>query len=330
MAFGRTLSCQAMGYVDDVVSEIVKRAAQGGSSKLSDQEIEKYIAELILKESQESEKKYAREGVSAYLDPERRSRLPKPNTRFLASVVKSTHSHNKALLEQLQEDARSKLKTLQKTETPERKRKSHELDTQRDPDRDRRRPRSEDDTRRRRDRGDNYSPNRRDATEEDKSTRRGRDTYEEDTRKRRRVEAEPEAEKVLECIVPKATSEDSPPAEPKTFRGRGSVGPVRLDQLFTEGYNPRLDFDNYDDSSLHHYVEALQELNPKATASKEKKSKKEKKKHKKKKKKKKKEKDGVESVNEMEDAASDTSESSTTFGPVYEGPRVDLSAQCPW
>ncbi|KAJ3410631.1 hypothetical protein HDV05_003522 [Chytridiales sp. JEL 0842] len=74
----------------------------------------------------------------------------------------------------------------------------------------------------------------------------------------------------------------------KVIRGRGSIGGSRLDKFFEPGYNPRLDFDNYDDSSLHHYISALEEVSEKQKKTTEKKSKEKRKSKKKKKKKKKK------------------------------------------
>jgi hypothetical protein len=72
----------------------------------------------------------------------------------------------------------------------------------------------------------------------------------------------------------------------RVIRGRGAVGSSRLDKFFEPGYNPRLDFDNYDDTNMHHYITAFEELKEELDGSKSLKKKKTKKKKKKKSKKK--------------------------------------------
>ncbi|KAI8812700.1 hypothetical protein BJ742DRAFT_866101 [Cladochytrium replicatum] len=47
---------------------------------------------------------------------------------------------------------------------------------------------------------------------------------------------------------------------PSKVRGRGTTGSARLDKYFEEGYDPRLDMDNYDDENIHWYVHSLQEF----------------------------------------------------------------------
>ncbi|KAJ3219435.1 hypothetical protein HDU67_001266 [Dinochytrium kinnereticum] len=124
----------------------------------------------------------------------------------------------------------------------------------------------------------------------------------------------------------------------RVFRGRGNVGPVHLDKLFTEGYNPRLDIENYDESNLHHYVDALEDLSTKTMKSSKKKKSKEAKKEKKDKKKKKKKKHSVDDRDLEESCTkeafnapkSPSLEDKRTYGPAYNGPRTDINSACPW
>jgi hypothetical protein len=52
--------------VNDVVSELIRVAAGSKARNVSDQDIDKYVADLILKEAEEKRKKYTQVGVQAY------------------------------------------------------------------------------------------------------------------------------------------------------------------------------------------------------------------------------------------------------------------------
>lgn len=52
--------------VNDVVSELIRAAAGSKARYVSDQDVDKYVADLILKEAEEKRKKYNKVGVQAY------------------------------------------------------------------------------------------------------------------------------------------------------------------------------------------------------------------------------------------------------------------------
>ncbi|KAI8818493.1 uncharacterized protein EV422DRAFT_569541 [Fimicolochytrium jonesii] len=60
--------------------------------------------------------------------------------------------------------------------------------------------------------------------------------------------------------VPGRKAVELDPHTQRIKRGRGAIGSSRLDKFFDDGYDPALDLDNYDDASLVHYVERLEEL----------------------------------------------------------------------
>jgi hypothetical protein len=67
-----------------------------------------------------------------------------------------------------------------------------------------------------------------------------------------------------------AEAEEQKEKRPTIVRGRGAVGSSRIDKVFSKDYNPRLDYENYDDGSLQYYVDAIEELkNSRAGSSKE-------------------------------------------------------------
>ncbi|CEG70368.1 hypothetical protein RMATCC62417_06279 [Rhizopus microsporus] len=81
--------------VNNIVSDLMRAAAGAGARNVSDEDIDKYVADLILKEAEEKRKKYQEVGIQAYQPV---TRKPRPNTRFLLNVVKATDSHNQAVL----------------------------------------------------------------------------------------------------------------------------------------------------------------------------------------------------------------------------------------
>ncbi|KAJ3108956.1 hypothetical protein HDU97_009689 [Phlyctochytrium planicorne] len=327
-----------MSALDDIVTKLLKNAKSGGTSKLSDSDVEKYIADLIVKEANDAERKYAESGIDAYLGNSKRA--PKPNTRFLATVVRSTDNHNKALLDQISQDAKERLKSLRNDRhgTAHGKHRSKNSKSQRETSPGRKKRHKEE-----------YSENEEDVTPPIKKAKQN-----------------DEEEYSLQPVRQNNEEENSP--QPKIraaprVRGRGNIGPVRLDKLFTEGYNPRLDIDNYDENSLQYYVDALDELQAgteqtakkkkkfkdqekkgkkSKKAKKEKKDKKEKKeKREKKKRKSKKGQDSSDSSSSQSDhvispsepqnkLSANVSDKEETYGPVYSGPRLDLTGSCPW
>ncbi|KAJ3089673.1 hypothetical protein HK102_005786 [Quaeritorhiza haematococci] len=97
--------------LDSVVSSLVRAAVGGDASQVSDLDLDKYVADLILKESANSQKKYNEMGIRAYLESQKPN-LPKPNKRFLSTIIQSTDDHNKALLRQIKEESDKRLEDL--------------------------------------------------------------------------------------------------------------------------------------------------------------------------------------------------------------------------
>lgn len=52
--------------VNSVVSDLIRAAAGASARNVSDQDVDKYVADLILKEAEEKRKKYNQVGVKAY------------------------------------------------------------------------------------------------------------------------------------------------------------------------------------------------------------------------------------------------------------------------
>ncbi|KAF8481631.1 hypothetical protein DFH94DRAFT_402786 [Russula ochroleuca] len=84
--------------LSSVVSGLV-RAQIGASvsSTVTDEDLDRHVAELILKEAKKKAEQYGQQGVSAYL-PQPESNVPKPNKRFLSSIIRNTDDHNKSIL----------------------------------------------------------------------------------------------------------------------------------------------------------------------------------------------------------------------------------------
>lgn len=52
--------------VNDVVANLIRAAAGSSAKDVSDQDVDKYVADLILKEAEEKRNKYKQVGVQAY------------------------------------------------------------------------------------------------------------------------------------------------------------------------------------------------------------------------------------------------------------------------
>ncbi|WVQ74224.1 hypothetical protein IAR50_003819 [Cryptococcus sp. DSM 104548] len=90
--------------LNSVVSRLV-RAASGISADISDADLDAHVAQLLAQEAKAKETKWSELGLSGLLgnsmlagrdepDPS----LPKPNKRFLASIIRTVDGHNSALL----------------------------------------------------------------------------------------------------------------------------------------------------------------------------------------------------------------------------------------
>ncbi|EAL19133.1 hypothetical protein CNBH2320 [Cryptococcus deneoformans B-3501A] len=98
--------------LNSVVNRLV-RAAAGISQDISDVELDAHVAQLLAEEAKAKELKWSELGLTGLLgnsmaagrdspDPS----LPKPNKRFLASVIRTVDGHNNALLRSQAEAAK--------------------------------------------------------------------------------------------------------------------------------------------------------------------------------------------------------------------------------
>ncbi|KAG1889680.1 uncharacterized protein F5891DRAFT_1186164 [Suillus fuscotomentosus] len=85
--------------LSSVVSNLV-RASMGTavSPSITDDDLDRHVAELILREAKQKAESYGTVGIRAYLPPAPDPNAPRPNKRFLSSIIKSTDDHNKTIL----------------------------------------------------------------------------------------------------------------------------------------------------------------------------------------------------------------------------------------
>lgn len=76
-----------------------------------------YVAELLKKDAKAKNKEYEFVGLSAFRSSRPASNAPKPNTRFLRNIIRHTYSHNAALKEKEEADAKARLRALRKDGT---------------------------------------------------------------------------------------------------------------------------------------------------------------------------------------------------------------------
>ncbi|KAH8997183.1 hypothetical protein EDB86DRAFT_933769 [Lactarius hatsudake] len=88
----------ADGSLSSVVSSLV-RAQMGVSvpTTVTDEDLDRHVADLILKEAKKKAEQYDKQGIRAYL-PHQESNVPKTNKRFLSSIIRNTDDHNKSVL----------------------------------------------------------------------------------------------------------------------------------------------------------------------------------------------------------------------------------------
>ncbi|KAJ3045519.1 hypothetical protein HDV00_009174 [Rhizophlyctis rosea] len=300
-----TASTAPKGALHSVVSSLTRAAVGGAASDIQDDDIDRYVAELIAQEAAVANKRYDTFGVSAFLG--QKKNLPKPNKRFLSNVIKSTDAHNEALLRKEREEAEDRLKELKRKRREElnpdsRDRRRRHRDRESGDAADGRHDRDSR-KRRRRERDDRVSEYESDECGGDRhrptgiehkvghSSDRSRSRSPKGRLKgggyRRGSESDDDsvAREVSHSAAQTAPSSvmssqtrpitdsrstnpapqptphptSSTPSPPK-MRGRGTTGSTRLDKYFSAGYDPRLDLDNYDDNSLLHYIENLEEL----------------------------------------------------------------------
>ncbi|EIN14254.1 hypothetical protein PUNSTDRAFT_123873 [Punctularia strigosozonata HHB-11173 SS5] len=112
--------------LSSVVSDLV-RAQMGSSvpSTVSDEDLDRHVAELILKEARQKADRYATSGIAAYL-PQKDSNAPKTNKRFLSSIIRSTDDHNRTILRAQAEAAEELRLQREEEERHERRKRAEE------------------------------------------------------------------------------------------------------------------------------------------------------------------------------------------------------------
>ncbi|KAG9087506.1 hypothetical protein FRC06_002511 [Ceratobasidium sp. 370] len=120
--------------LNNVVNSLV-RASMGASvsSTVTDEDLDRHVAELILKEAKAKAENYAKDGIRAYLPntglPE--NNLPKANKRFLNSLVKNVSEHNKVILQAQAESAEQIKEAKRQEEMQDRRQRAEEATSDR-------------------------------------------------------------------------------------------------------------------------------------------------------------------------------------------------------
>ncbi|QRV94839.1 hypothetical protein RhiJN_22857 [Ceratobasidium sp. AG-Ba] len=117
----------ASGSLNNVVNSLV-RASMGASVSptVTDDDLDRHVADLILKEAKAKAEKYAREGIRAYLPQNSDSNLPKANKRFINSLVKNVSEHNRGVLQAQAESAEQIKEARRQEEARDRRQRAEE------------------------------------------------------------------------------------------------------------------------------------------------------------------------------------------------------------
>ncbi|KAL4067242.1 hypothetical protein V8B97DRAFT_941868 [Scleroderma yunnanense] len=110
-----------------VVSNLV-RASMGTSvsANVPDEDLDKHVAELILKEAKQKAEGYAKLGIQAYFPTGPDPNAPRTNKRFLSSIIRSTDDHNKTILRAQALAAQEVMREKEEEERRERKARAEE------------------------------------------------------------------------------------------------------------------------------------------------------------------------------------------------------------
>ncbi|KAL0095504.1 hypothetical protein J3Q64DRAFT_1693709 [Phycomyces blakesleeanus] len=218
--------------ISSVVNDLIRAAAGGDAKSVADEDLDRYVADVILKEAEAKRKQYNQVGIRAYqpdtgLPP---NRLPKPNKRFLLNVVKATDSHNQEVIRSNEEQAAQARRKRLREEEDRHNRSSR--------------------------RHDRHNSIREERREERRERRQSRSPISRHSRSRTppletRFES-PQPPEITDSIgnnpkEPLSNSnnlEKTPqrikPVENVSFRGRGkiNVGGSAMDKYFEDGYDP--------------------------------------------------------------------------------------------
>ncbi|KAI9235757.1 MAG: hypothetical protein BYD32DRAFT_356417, partial [Podila humilis] len=98
------------GTLSTIVSDLVRAAIGGDHQNVSDQDLDKYVADMIMKQASDTQSKYKAIGLDAFKPSGHTSNGLKTNKRFLSSIIKSTDDHNQSLIraEKIQSEAAAK------------------------------------------------------------------------------------------------------------------------------------------------------------------------------------------------------------------------------
>ncbi|KAG0989159.1 hypothetical protein G6F29_001207 [Rhizopus arrhizus] len=108
--------------LNNILSDLMRYAGGGGAKNIADEDIDKYVADLILKEAGEKKKRYEEIGIQAYKPS---TPKPRPNTKFLLNVMKATDSHNQIVIKSSEENiARLRKERLRKEKEQRTKKRS--------------------------------------------------------------------------------------------------------------------------------------------------------------------------------------------------------------
>ncbi|KIY50484.1 hypothetical protein FISHEDRAFT_64701 [Fistulina hepatica ATCC 64428] len=114
--------------LSSVVSNLVR--AQMGTSlspTVTDEDLDRHVAELILREAKKKAERYSQTGIRAYLTSAvNESNAPRTNKRFLSSIIRSTDDHNRSVLRQQAEAAQEIKMEREAQERRERRRRAEE------------------------------------------------------------------------------------------------------------------------------------------------------------------------------------------------------------
>ncbi|KAL1713724.1 hypothetical protein EV715DRAFT_295854 [Schizophyllum commune] len=122
------MSSAPSSSLSSVVSNLV-RASMGSSVSptVTDEDLDRHVAELILKEAKKKAERYQETGIRAYLAPSLHdANAPRPNKRFLSSIIKSTDDHNRSILRAQAEAAEEIQRQRREEERRERMKRAEE------------------------------------------------------------------------------------------------------------------------------------------------------------------------------------------------------------
>ncbi|KAI8967233.1 hypothetical protein BDF20DRAFT_840319 [Mycotypha africana] len=115
--------------VSSIVDDLIRASAGAGAKNIADEDLDKYVADLILKEAQEKRKKYEKVGIQAYEPSSSRANRPKFSAGFLLNVVKQTDSSNRAAIRSNQETITKLRRERYKNEAKGRRSKEYSSNT---------------------------------------------------------------------------------------------------------------------------------------------------------------------------------------------------------